>query len=988
MQTNFNQSLKADLSIDDESQVRQIFHTSEYFSVDQNIMRNAAKEYFQKVADTYNLPKEQLENMHQKVSFFEPREQKIEFRQSEEKTFFDSTTIGYYQTIHNVPVWRTGLSVTIKQNPNRVIVSTNNSQKDVNLQLPNEQNIEKWKKILQQQLLPHYQKEFVETNAFKEKNNALSAVLTRHSTENSFDSYEIEKGQRPRFIRGRFYVYKYDEKKRQALEESDEKPFINKDDTGHDEPIIELPPIDSSIIDGKYYLVVEITFSYGHINWLMLVEVATDSILYIEPLSSGVNGLVYLKDPITKTGDTTKTPNQSNAVLNPYRDDVTLNNIDAPAGGIQNLRGSYAVIQDVTTPAIAPPTNAAGVDFDANVRTDYFAAVNAYYHVDRFFSLVADLGFPVSSYFPNTNFPVPVDHRGRVFAPGTTTHTGTGIDINAHCVGNGVDGIQHLCFLLEDTTDTANPMGIAADWRVHLHELGGHGILYEHVGTANFIFSHSAGDSFSIILNDPDSALRTTSDRFLLLPFVPAIVRRSDRDVASGWAWGGTNDVGGYSSEQILSTTHFRIYRSIGGDHSDLGRRQFAARVMAYLILRTISSFTPGTNPSNALAYCNAMMAIDQFNWMSEGLFGGAYKKVIRWAFEKQGLFQAPGAPTPISSAGQPPAIDVYIDDGRQGEYQFLQVHWENQSIWNQRNMADAPVHAEPTMGSTNFAYVKVKNRGTANADNVTVKAYHCLPGAGLTWPIDFTEMPSLGGSHPPVPANNAGEVVFGPFLWIPNTNAYGHDCILIVASHPQDTSNVDNFTAGETIEEWRLVPNDNNIGQRNVYPVPGGGGGMGLMEGLNEKIFFVRNSFRKTATIELKVQLPEVLAANGWAMNFKEAVNNQFVLKANEKKPVTIQLTPGKDFTKQQISGTTDRNIRVLIYANSMLLGGMTYYLDPDLKEPFNMPGSIPGNDCKEKAAGELLQCLNIGNDDQKIKKVCVKKVSLDIELDNDCNC
>ena len=34
------------------------------------------------------------------------------------------------------------------------------------------------------------------------------------------------------------------------------------------------------------------------------------------------------------------------------------------------------------------------------------------------------------------------------------------------------------------------------------------------------------------------------------------------------------------------------------------------------------------------------------------------------------------------------PAVDVYIDDGRAGEYQFQQVHWANQSMWN-RNAPD-----------------------------------------------------------------------------------------------------------------------------------------------------------------------------------------------------------------------------------------------------------------------------------------------------------
>jgi zinc metalloprotease ZmpB len=988
MKNIFNNDLKAELSIDDNEQVKQILHTGEYYELEKSNPQNAAVEYFQKVAGIYNLPEEQLKNMHQQVSFFEPREQSIEYRQSEEKNFFDSSTIGYFQTIHNVPVWRAGLSVTIKQNPNRVVSSVNNAQGDVELKLPDAKNIQAWKGFLLQQPSLHYtQPGFADVNVndIQKSSGLLKEILGIKSTaasKRNVKSKEPLKENTPQFIRGRFYVYKYNKAKRQAA------PPDKIADTNENEaaPILPLPVVPSSIKEGQYYLVVEITFSYGHITWLMLVEVVTHSVLYIEPLSSGVDGLVFTRDPITKSGVTTNTPNQNNATLNPFRDNITLPNLDAPVMTTQHLRGNFADIQDVTTPTIAPPTNPSGTNFNYDVRTDNFAAVNAYYHVDRFFAMVADLGFPIATYFSHTTFPIPVDHRGRVFAPGTTTHTGTGVDINAHCVGNGVDGIQHLCFLLDDLTDTANPMGIAADWRVHLHELGGHGVLYEHVGTANFGFSHSAGDSFAIIINDPDSQLRGTSDRFLLAPFVPLIVRRSDRIPATGWGWGGVNDVGGYPSEQILSSTHFRIYRSIGGDHSDPGRRQFAARMMTYLMLRTISTLTSGTNPSTALAYCNALMAVDLLNWTSEGLFGGAYNKVIRWAFEQQGLFQAPGTLSPFITPGRPPAIDVYINDGRNGEYQFQEVHWENLSIWNQRSIADPAVHAEPIIGATNYAFVKVKNRGTTDANNVTVRAYHCLPGAGLTWPTDFTEMIPTGGiTLPIIHANNADEIVFGPFSWIPNSNAYGHDCILMVASQASDPSNVNNFTAGESIEEWRLVPNDNNIGQRNVYPVAGGGGLQGLVASLEGKLFYAGNPFRRTATIELKVQLPEVLSTAGWRMNFKEVTNNQFKLKPGEKRAVIINLIPGNNFTKQQIIDTADREIRILMYANNMLMGGMTYQLDPDVSKPYNGDGKQGKGECKDKAQ-ELLQCLNISN--EKVKNVCVKKVVIDIELNNDCSC
>ena len=103
-----------------------------------------------------------------------------------------------------------------------------------------------------------------------------------------------------------------------------------------------------------------------------------------------------------------------------------------------------------------------------------------------------------------------------------------------------------------------------------LHELGGHGILYDHVNSPNFGFAHSAGDSFGAILNDPE---RSAPDRFVTFPWVN-IGRRHDR---AGRRLGlGRRERRRrlHRREQILATTLFRIYRSIGGDSTDLGTRR------------------------------------------------------------------------------------------------------------------------------------------------------------------------------------------------------------------------------------------------------------------------------------------------------------------------------------------------------------------------------------------------------------------------------
>jgi zinc metalloprotease ZmpB len=329
--------------------------------------------------------------------------------------------------------------------------------------------------------------------------------------------------------------------------------------------------------------------------------------------------------------------------------------------------------------------------------------------------------------------------------------------------------------------------------------------------------------------------------------------------------------------------------------------------------------------------------------------------------------------------------VDVYIDDGRAGEYQFQEVHWHNTSMWN-RNAADGlPGHQDAIQGQTNYMYVKVKNRGTATATNVTVKAFHTLPGAGLVWPVDFATMsPAAGLNVASIGPNHTQEVIVGPFEWMPNINAFGHDCVLMIASAPGDPSNIDNFTLGETIEEWRLVPNDNNIGQRNVTVVPGEGRREALMAWLHQKVFWVRNSRRRRARMDVKVSLPPVMAQAGWQMRFAGvAADNSFMLAAGERRMLTIELVPGAPFTPDDVRADVERDIAVEVLANGMPLGGMIYRLDPDKKAA--LPPKPAGQDCNDKAAA-LLDCLKLGG--SKVSKVCVKKVSLDIQMDNDCAC
>jgi zinc metalloprotease ZmpB len=134
-------------------------------------------------------------------------------------------------------------------------------------------------------------------------------------------------------------------------------------------------------------------------------------------------------------------------------------------------------------------------------------------------------------------------------------------------------------------------------------------------------------------------------------------------------------------------------------------------------------------------------------------------------------------------------------------------------------------VHQTPVVGQTNFAYVRVRNRGSQQANNVVVRGYSANPSAVLSWPDDWTPMDTrqlnVAGGIPP-----GGNVVVGPFSWTPRN--VGKETILMEVSADGDFSNIDPRTffpcATGPTPEWQLVPFDNNLGQRNVAPVAGTG--------------------------------------------------------------------------------------------------------------------------------------------------------------------
>jgi len=911
----FHQPSGTKIGFDSQRVPRDLIHEHHVVST-AGTAQLAAQEYLGRFRDLIGTKAEELENLSRRAEG-DLIEAGIEYRFHAEKPQFDTTTVSYYQTFFGLPVWEAGLAVHMKQAPFRIIGAQATRHASIQVAKPTAKALARLKKL---------------------DAPTLAKLLGVAGKRTPFSAKSL------RVLRRRLMIYRYEKSKRAVRGER--RKGKTRTELLLDHPTLPLPPLARGITEGRHYVVAALDFRtdsppFGILHWVAMVEAETLSVLYLRALVDHACGLVFPADPMTLAGGPPAT-HAKNGTLNPLRRSVTLPGLNAPDNGRWSLRGEIIRIRDFEPPAAKPPTEPANKAFSYPARTDKFAAVNAYYHCDRFFRLVEELGFPRASYFKATKFPLPIDHRGRV-------NRLDGIEINARCQGNTTagGGLLNVRFALADLRDAANPIGSACDPRIAYHELGGHGTLWNHINTGMFSFAHSAGDSFAAILNDPDTRM-TGDHRFVTFPWIPSLKRRHDRKVAAGWGWGGTKDLGvnadrtadpkGYRSEQILSTTHFRIYRAIGGDSAQPNMRRFAARFVAYLILRTVGSLTPAHPPEHAAAYATALMIADAFDWTSEGQAGGAYAKVIRWAFEKQGLYQAPGARTPVAKEGAPPLVDVYIDDGRNGEYQYQSNFWSCRAIWNRLAADGGKTHQEPAAGTTNFAYVKIKNRGRATATGVTVRAFHCKPSAGQVYPDDWKPMTTAELPAPDIPPNSVSEITVGPFAWEPFQS--GHDCMIMLATVAGDASNVDNLDLGGSIPEWRLVPYDNNIGLRNLFPVEVTGA-KSLLAAFDGLRIYVKNPHATAARMVIKPILPPLLAKREWQFEFAGRGGRAFSLKARTGRDVVVRLKAGKKFTAKEVRSARNRNIHVEVYANDILVGGMSYTFVPAARPRSGRRGS-----------------------------------------------
>ena len=236
----------------------------------------------------------------------------------------------------------------------------------------------------------------------------------------------------------------------------------------------------------------------------------------------------------------------------------------------------------------------------------------------------------------------------------------------------------------------------------------------------------------------------------------------------------------------------------------------------------------------------------------------------------------------------------------------------------------------------------------------------------------------------PNIAANDSIGVVVGPFEWTPSQ--VGHECLFFSVSAMDDPSNIDGRITG-SIPEWRLVPHDNNIAQRNVHPVA-----ISLSaESLRNRLFWLRNPFEYAVQVKLAAQLPAFLRERGWRLDFISPGAGSFRMKAGAIKEIQFVMSGGQAIERSNLpSADAERTILITGEADGIPLGGMTYVLDPDYAPPTPQHPSCPQPPPAENApcaedASQLLKCLRL--EGAEVKSVDVRRISIDIAFKGKCD-
>ncbi|MBL8350920.1 MAG: hypothetical protein JNL87_11450 [Burkholderiaceae bacterium] len=394
----------------------------------------------------------------------------------------------------------------------------------------------------------------------------------------------------------------------------------------------------------------------------------------------------------------------------------------------------------------------------------------------------------------------------------------------------------------------AQYLSVASDPRWAWHEFG-HVINHASTGELELPFAHSAGDALGAIAADPLSGLVTEQSqdsplRFVTFPWIEVAGRSHGRNAQRGHCWcGARNQVRldfsasldhyqhSYFGEQLLSSSLFRLYRSLGGDTrgadevDDALTRLEASDYCIYLILRAVSLIGPDSiAPARTVdQFVSALIDADlgtgvwtvKSNWpLFQGRadlvrLGGQAHKVIRWAFERQGLYATADPAATAEGPGMAPAVDLFIadrrpidgPDGERGGYAPVPLRSSDDELW----------HADPGAVTRDGSQLRVTigNRGQRDAAEVGLRIWwaSCARQPGR---LDWSPGPVVLAPTGTVAAR--GLAVFTVRL-TPGAPA-GDLWVFIAADAPADPSNLGpgQPPPADPVALMKLVALDNNL--------------------------------------------------------------------------------------------------------------------------------------------------------------------------------
>lgn len=539
---------------------------------------------------------------------------------------------------------------------------------------------------------------------------------------------------------------------------------------------------------------------------------------------------VFTLDPASSGDEDTlpaRAPGRPSETLRPFRSSVSLGTLPVKAERALLSNACVHVFNSALVEPQLPEQCAKEIEVvrtaqgwrarSGEPRTNDFAAVSAFYHCNALFESMRAWGLDPAAHFRCAELPVGIEYRSEL------DRASGGIVRNADVRWSSPAGLDRpgrilMRFGLADLTipPSEAPLGLACDVRWFWHELS-HVLLMAGVGERELRFCHSAGDALAAIACDPDSRFAGAGWRGRTFPWV-SLDRRHDRAASEGWAWGGALDRedDAYWQEQILSTSLFRLYRCLGGGSPDAAARVAAADYTCYLIVQAIGLLGPAAvvHAASADHFVSALIDVDIGTSVFQARngrrrVGGTAHKAVRWAFEQQGLYTAPGRVA--SGPGEPEAVDLLIESPLHGGYALDSA---------------LPAYeirvSKPKAQKANTVSVLVANRGATTAEKTKVTLWAAKASLAQEFKPNDARWKKIDDRYQDIPArkaNGSSDVVRLTYQWKPE--APGRYLLLAAATCERDRSIIDPQTelscARSGAPPSQLVAGDNNLGLVDV---------------------------------------------------------------------------------------------------------------------------------------------------------------------------